>query len=34
MINTAIIGMGQMGSKYDKMLFEDKKLGYNITACL
>lgn len=28
----AIIGMGDMGSKYAKMIFEDKSLGYEIVA--
>lgn len=32
MINLAIIGMGQMGAKYAKMLYENKDLGYKITA--
>ena len=28
----AIIGMGDMGSKYAKMIFEDRNLGYEIVA--
>ena len=32
MKNIAIIGMGKMGSKYAKMILEDKNLGYNLVA--
>ena len=32
MLNIAIIGMGGMGSKYAKMLFENKGLGFNVVA--
>ena len=33
MINLAIIGMGLMGSKYAKMLFENPDLGFKVKAC-
>ena len=32
MLNIAIIGMGGMGSKYAKMLLENKDLGFNVVA--
>lgn len=32
MINTAIIGLGDMGTKYAAMILKDKTLGLNLTA--